>query len=200
VLPQNFRTALAGESRDFADSSSSTLLAFLFALLLVYLILAAQFESFIDPVIILVTVPLSIAGALGTLYLTKQSLNVFSQIGIVMLVGLVTKNGILVVEFANHHKRLGKDLTSAAYEAAIARFRPILMTNFATILGVLPIALSLGGAAGSRRSLGIAVAGGLTFSLLLTLYLVPAVYVLLSRRYRAEVDEAHPDPVATPAE
>ncbi len=200
VLPPSFRTALAGESRDFADSSSSTLLAFLFALLLVYLILAAQFESFIDPVIILVTVPLSIAGALGTLYLTEQSLNVFSQIGIVMLVGLVTKNGILVVEFANHHKRLGKDLVGAAHEAAVARFRPILMTNFATILGVLPIALSLGGAAGSRRSLGIAVAGGLTFSLLLTLYLVPAVYALLSRRHRAEVDEASPDPVATPAE
>jgi multidrug efflux pump len=200
VLPPGFQTALAGESRDFADSSSSTLYAFLFALLLVYLILAAQFESFVDPVIILVTVPLSIAGALGTLYLTKQSLNVFSQIGIVMLVGLVTKNGILVVEFANHHKKLGRDLIGSAYEAAVSRFRPILMTNLATVLGVLPIALSLGGAAGSRRSLGIAVAGGLTFSLLLTLYLVPAVYILLSRKHRAEAEEEHREPVATAAE
>ncbi|MBL9022520.1 MAG: efflux RND transporter permease subunit [Myxococcales bacterium] len=200
VLPSGFQTALAGESRDFADSSSSTTFAFLFALLLVYLVLAAQFESFIDPVIILVTVPLSIAGALGTLYLAQQSLNVFSQIGIVMLVGLVTKNGILVVEFANHHKKLGKDLTTAAYEAAVSRFRPILMTNFASILGVVPIALSLGGAAGSRRSLGIAVAGGLTFSLLLTLYVVPAVYVLLSRRHREEAAEPEHDAATAAAE
>jgi multidrug efflux pump len=199
VLPPSFQTALSGESRDFADSSASTMLAFLFALVLVYLILAAQFESFIDPVIILVTVPLSIAGALGSLWLAKQSLNVFSQIGIVMLVGLVTKNGILVVEFANHKKRDGADLVKAALDASVSRFRPILMTNLASVLGVLPIALSLGGAAGSRRSLGIAVAGGLTFSLLLTLFLVPAVYVLLSRKHRAIAEEPHADTIAAPA-
>jgi multidrug efflux pump len=199
VLPPSFQTALSGESRDFADSSSSTMLAFLFALVLVYLILAAQFESFIDPIIILVTVPLSIAGALGSLWLAKQSLNVFSQIGVVMLVGLVTKNGILVVEFANHKKRQGFSLVDAALEASVSRFRPILMTNLAAILGVLPIALSLGDAAGSRTSLGIAVAGGLTFSLVLTLFLVPAVYVLLSRRHRAEVVEETADADPSPA-
>jgi multidrug efflux pump len=199
VLPPSFQSALSGESRDFADSSASTMLAFLFALVLVYLILAAQFESFIDPVIILVTVPLSIAGALGSLWLAKQSLNVFSQIGIVMLVGLVTKNGILVVEFANHKKREGSDLMKAALDASVSRFRPILMTNLASVLGVLPIALSLGGAAGSRRSLGIAVAGGLTFSLLLTLFLVPAVYVLLSRKHRAVAEEPQHDTIAAPA-
>ncbi len=197
VLGPTIRTSLSGESRDFEDSSSSALLAFLLALVLVYLVLAAQFESFLDPVIILVTVPLSVAGALGALYFTKQSLNVFSQIGIVMLVGLVTKNGILVVEFANQRKEQGLDPVAAALDAAVARFRPILMTSLATVLGVLPIALSLGGAAGSRRSLGVAVAGGLTFSLALTLYIVPAIYGLLSRRLRAS--EAPPEGEAQPA-
>jgi multidrug efflux pump len=203
VLPPSFRTSLSGESRDFADSSSSTMLVFLFALLLVYLVLAAQFESFVDPVIILVTVPLSVAGALGSLWLFEQSLNVFSQIGIVMLVGLVTKNGILVVEFANQKKRQGLAVREAATEAAIARFRPILMTSLATVLGVLPIALSLGGAAGSRQSLGIGVVGGLCFSLILTLYLVPAVYALLSRKSRAPAgtsEDSGPRAVAEAAE
>ncbi len=190
VLPERFRTSLSGQSRDYADSSSSTLLAFLFALVLVYLVLAAQFESFLDPVIILVTVPLSICGALLSLRLFDQTLNVFSQIGIIMLVGLVTKNGILVVEFANQRKRAGRDPLTAAHEAAVARFRPILMTSLATVLGVLPIALSLGGAAGSRRSLGIAVAGGLTFSLVLTLVLVPAIYAILSRRVAPRTEDA----------
>jgi len=190
-VPEGMRTSLSGQSRDYADSSSSTLLAFLFALILVYLVLAAQFESFLDPVIILVTVPLSIAGALVSLKLTGQSLNVFSQIGIIMLVGLVTKNGILVVEFANHQKAAGLDPVAAAHEAAVGRFRPIVMTSLATTLGVLPIALSLGGAAGSRKSLGIAVAGGLTFALVLTLFLVPAVYAILSRKARPEEDAVH---------
>jgi multidrug efflux pump len=181
VLPEGFRTALAGQSRDFAESSSSLLFAFCLALVIIYLVLAAQFESFIDPFIIILTVPLSLAGAFLTLHLTGQTLNVFSQIGIIMLVGLVTKNGILIVEFANQRKEQGLGKVQAVLEAAVARLRPILMTSMATILGVLPIALSLGASAGSRQSLGIAVVGGLIFSGLLTLFVVPAVYAIFSR-------------------
>jgi multidrug efflux pump subunit AcrB len=182
VLPAGFSTALSGQSRDYAEASSSTSLAFGFAIVLVYLVLAALFESFRDPLVILMTVPLSLAGALASLDFTQQSLNVFSRIGIIMLVGLVTKNGILVVEFANHKRREGLSLVEACVDGAVERFRPVLMTSLATILGVLPIALSLGGAAGSRKSLGIAVVGGLVFSLVLTLFLVPAMHALVARR------------------
>jgi multidrug efflux pump len=181
VLPENFRTSLAGQSRDFAESSSSLLFAFLLALLIIYLVLAAQFESFRDPFIIILTVPLSLAGALLSLRLTGQTLNVFSQIGIIMLVGVVTKNGILIVEFANQRKAAGLPKLQAVLEASLARFRPILMTSLATIFGILPIALSLNAAGGSRQSLGIAVVGGLIFSGLLTLFVVPAVYAIWSR-------------------
>ncbi|GAA5131319.1 efflux RND transporter permease subunit [Luteolibacter yonseiensis] len=181
VLPENFRTSLAGQSRDFAESSSSLLFAFVLALLIIYLVLAAQFESFRDPFIIILTVPLSVAGALLSLHLTDQTLNVFSQIGIIMLIGIVTKNGILIVEFANQRKEAGLSKTEAALEAAISRFRPILMTSLATIFGILPIALSLGASGGSRQSLGIAVVGGLIFSGFLTLFVVPAVYAIFSR-------------------
>mgnify|MGYP002737608290 CR=1 FL=1 len=181
ILPENFRTSLAGQSRDFAESSSSLLFAFLLALLIIYLVLAAQFESFRDPFIIILTVPLSLAGALLSLYLTDQTLNVFSEIGIIMLIGIVTKNGILIVEFANQRKEAGLSKTQAALEAAVSRFRPILMTSLATIFGILPIALSLGASSGSRQSLGIAVVGGLLFSGLLTLFVVPAVYAIFSR-------------------
>lgn len=181
VLPENFRTSLAGQSRDFAESSSSLLFAFILALLIIYLVLAAQFESFRDPFIIILTVPLSVAGALLSLYVTDQTLNVFSQIGIIMLIGIVTKNGILIVEFANQRKEAGLSKTEAALEAAISRFRPILMTSLATIFGILPIALSLGASGGSRQSLGIAVVGGLIFSGFLTLFVVPAVYAIFSR-------------------
>jgi len=181
LLPPGIRTSLAGQSRDFADAASSLVFAFVLALVLIYLMLAAQFESFRDPVIILVTVPLSIAGALGTLALTGKTLNVFSEIGLIMLIGLVTKNGILIVEFANQRKHAGLGLLDAVVDAAVSRLRPILMTTLATILGILPIALSLGGAAGSRQSLGIAVVGGLLFSTLLTLYVVPAMYSYISR-------------------
>jgi multidrug efflux pump len=181
VLPEDFRTSLSGQSRDFAESSSALLFAFLLALLIIYLVLAAQFESFRDPFIIILTVPLSVAGALLSLWLTGQTLNVFSQIGIIMLIGIVTKNGILIVEFANQRKAAGRPRHDAVLEAACARFRPILMTSFATIFGILPIALSLGSSGGSRQSLGIAVVGGLLFSGLLTLFVVPAVYAICSR-------------------
>ena len=185
VLPQTVSTDLAGQSRDFRDSARSLLFAFVFALVLIYLVLAAQFESFVDPVIILLTVPLSVAGAVLSLWITGSSLNVFSQIGIIMLIGLVTKNGILIVEFANQRKRAGLDVVPAVVEAAVARLRPILMTSLATILGALPIALSLGSAAGSRQSMGITVVGGLLVSGFLSLYVVPAVYAFLSRPLRA---------------
>ncbi|MEK7950722.1 efflux RND transporter permease subunit [Luteolibacter soli] len=182
VLPDGFRTSLAGQSRDFSESASSLLFAFCLALLIIYLVLAAQFESFIDPFIIILTVPLSMAGAFLTLHFTGQTLNVFSQIGIIMLVGIVTKNGILIVEFANQRKEQGLGKLEAVLDASVARLRPILMTSLATILGVLPIALSLGASAGSRQSLGIAVVGGLIFSGVLTLFVVPAVYAVFSRQ------------------
>jgi len=189
LLPENFSTSLSGQSRDFADSSSSLLFAFLMALVLIYLVLAAQFESFIDPLIILFTVPLSVAGALLSLWVFGMTLNVFSQIGIIMLVGLVTKNGILIVEFANHRKEDGLPKIEAVIDAAVARFRPILMTSLSTILGILPIALSIGGSTGSRQSLGIAVVGGLIFSGFLTLFIVPAVYCFLSSAKRRSSEE-----------
>jgi multidrug efflux pump len=193
-LPKGMQTDLAGQSRDFADSASSLLFAFVLALVLIYLVLAAQFESFRDPMIILLTVPMSVAGALGSLWWTGQTLNVFSQIGIIMLIGLVTKNGILIVEFANQKKEHGLSPLEAAQEAAVSRFRPILMTSLSTILGIMPIALQLGGSAGSRQSLGIAVVGGLLFSGFLTLYMVPAIYAALSARtaHAAPLPEAAP--------
>jgi len=196
VLPPTFKTDLAGQSREFADSSSSLLFAFGLAIVLIYLILAAQFESFVDPLIILFTVPMSIAGALGTLYFFGQTLNIFSQIGIIMLIGLVTKNGILIVEFANQRKEAGVRRTDAVIEAAGARFRPILMTSMATVLGILPIALSLGTAAGSRQSLGIAVVGGMVISGFLTLYVVPAIYTYLSRNLQKQTREPALVPVS----
>jgi multidrug efflux pump len=180
VLSENFSTALAGQSRDFADSSSSLLYAFAFAIVLIYLVLAGQFESFIDPFIILFTVPLAVTGALISLWYFDQSINIFSQIGIIMLVGLITKNGILIVEFANQQKDLGLKKVDAVIEAATQRLRPILMTSLAAMLGILPIALSLGEASGSRQSLGIAVVGGLLFSGFLTLYVIPAIYSYFS--------------------
>jgi multidrug efflux pump len=191
VLPPTFNHALSGQSREFADSSSSLSFAFGLALLIVYLVLAAQFESFIDPLIILLSVPLALGGAVIALQLTGSSLNIFSQIGLIMLVGLVTKNGILIVEFANQRRDAGAGRLAAAREAARDRFRPILMTSAATILGVLPIALSLGAASASRQSLGVAVVGGLLGSTFLSLYLVPALYSFLSPTRRAARGELH---------
>ena len=189
TLPPTVSTDLAGQSRDFRDSAQSLVFAFGFALILIYLVLAAQFESFVDPAIILLTVPLSVAGAVLSLWLTSSTLNVFSQIGIIMLIGLVTKNGILIVEFANQRKRAGLSKIDAVHAAAVARLRPILMTSLAMILGALPIALQLGSAAGSRKSMGVAVVGGLLFSGFLSLYVVPAAYAYLSRPVKQETAE-----------
>ena len=175
-------TTLAGSSRDFQESSSNTMFSFILALVLVYLILSAQFESFIDPFIIMLTVPLAIAGAVMSLWFFDQTLNIFSQIGIIMLVGLVTKNGILIVEFANQLREDGISKSEAVLQAAALRFRPILMTTLATCFGALPIALALGSAGESRRSMGIVVIGGLLLSLVLTLYVIPAMYIYLSKK------------------
>ncbi|MCB0577471.1 MAG: efflux RND transporter permease subunit, partial [Saprospiraceae bacterium] len=189
LLDDTFETDLSGASRDFSESSGNTAFAFFLALGLIYLILAAQFESFRDPFIIMITVPLAIAGAYLTLALTNNTVNIFSQIGMIMLIGLVTKNGILIVEFANQKMRSGRGLTKrqAVVEAAQARLRPILMTTLATSLGALPIALALGAAATSRIPLGAVVVGGLMFSLVLTLFVIPAMYIFLSGKKRSNV-------------
>jgi multidrug efflux pump len=182
ILDESFTTNLSGTSRDFAESSSNTQNAFLLALVLIFLILAAQFESFVDPFIIMITVPLALAGAVLSLYFFNQSLNIFSQIGIIMLIGLVTKNGILIVEFANKKRESGIEKISAVLEASVARLRPILMTTLATALGALPIALALGSAGKSRIPLGVVIIGGLMFALILTLFVVPALYSYISRK------------------
>jgi multidrug efflux pump len=186
VLDPTFQTALSGPSRDFQESSSNTSFALILALVLIYLILAAQFESFRDPFVIMITVPLAMAGALGTLWLFGQTLNIFSQIGMIMLIGLVTKNGILIVEFANQLRDSGQQKIGAAQEAAVARLRPILMTTLATVLGALPIALALGAGSQSRIPLGIVIVGGLLFSLVLTLYVIPAMYSYLAAKKKPE--------------
>lgn len=186
LLDETFTTSLSGPSRDFAESSSNTTFAFGLALLLIYLVLSAQFESFIDPLTIMITVPLALAGALISLYLTGQTINIFSQIGMIMLVGLVTKNGILIVEFANQKRDQGESKLNATIEASTQRLRPILMTSLATALGALPIALSLGAAATSRIPLGVVIVGGVMISLLLTLFIIPAMYTFLSRNRKSE--------------
>ncbi len=184
TLSDQFSTSLAGTSREFAESSGSLLYAFLFALVLIYLVLAAQFESYRDPLIIMFTVPLAMAGAVLSLFIFGQTLNIFSQIGIIVLIGIVTKNGILIVEFANQRKATGLTLREAVVDAATQRLRPILMTSLATVLGALPIALALGAAARSRVPMGITIIGGLLFSLILTLYVIPAVYTFISKETR----------------
>jgi multidrug efflux pump len=194
LLDETFSTALSGSSRDYAESGSNTSFAFILALILIFLILAAQFESFIDPLIIMFTVPLAIAGALLSLQIFGQTLNIFSQIGMIMLIGLVTKNGILIVEFANKKQLTGLKKIPAVVDAAVARFRPILMTSLAMSLGALPLALSLGDASTSRIPLGIVVVGGIMFSLILTLFVIPAMYSFLSTKKKKnaleQMDEA----------
>ncbi|WP_293914801.1 MULTISPECIES: efflux RND transporter permease subunit [unclassified Sphingobacterium] len=190
VLDETFTTDLSGESRDFVESSSNTMFAFGLALLLIYLILAAQFESFLDPFIIILTVPMAVAGALISLWLFGQTWNIFSQIGTIMLIGLVTKNGILIVEFANQLREEGMPKFEAIMHSAESRLRPILMTSLAIALGALPIAMSLGAAATSRIGMGVVIVGGTIFSLILTLFVIPAIYYMWSRakKHRPEFD------------
>ncbi len=182
VLDESFATTLAGESRDFAESATSLLFVFVLALVLVYLVLAAQFESFRDPFIIMFTVPLALAGALLSLWYFNQTLNIFSQIGMIMLIGLVTKNGILIVEFANQRKAAGASVTDSIIDGATARFRPVLMTSLSTVLGILPIALGFGAGAESRIPMGVAVIGGMVIGTFLTLFVVPAMCSFLTTR------------------
>jgi multidrug efflux pump len=181
VLDETFSTALTGASKDFKESSGGLYFAFILALILIYLALSAQFESFIDPLIIMFTVPLALVGALISLWLGDHTINIFSQIGIIVLVGIVTKNGILIVEFANQQREKGLNTVNAVIEASTLRLRPILMTSMATILGVLPIALALGDASTSRVSMGVAIIGGLIFSLFLTLFVIPAIYTYFKK-------------------
>lgn len=179
VLDESFTTDVAGLSKEYRESSNSLIFAFIFALVLIYLVLSAQFESFLDPLTIMFTVPLALFGALASLWIFDFTLNIFSQIGIIMLIGLVTKNGILIVEFANQRKAQGMPVDEAIIGAAIARFRPILMTSLSTILGILPIALALGAGSEGRVPMGVAVIGGLAFATILTLFIIPAIYTFL---------------------
>lgn len=187
VLDESYQTALAGVSKDFRESSSGLYFAFLLALALIYLALAAQFESFLDPLIIMITVPLALVGALWALNIFDHTLNIFSEIGIIVLVGIVTKNGILIVEFANQKMEEGMDAFEAAIFAATQRMRPILMTSIATVLGVLPIAVAFGAAATSRIPMGVSIIGGLLFSLVLTLFVIPAIYTFFNRKHKKEL-------------
>ena len=180
VLNEDFKTTLSGSSKDFVESSSSLLFAFVFALIFIYLVLSAQFESFRDPLIIMLTVPLALVGALLSLWYFGQTMNIFSQIGIIMLIGLVSKNGILIVEFANQRKADGLSMHEAILDSAVARFRPILMTSLSTVLGTLPMALATGSGSESRIAMGIAVVGGMVCATGLTLYVIPAIYTYLS--------------------
>ena len=190
VLDETFRTALSGDSKDFRESSSSLMFAFILALVLIYLILAAQFESFKDPFIIMLTVPLAIAGALIFMYFGNITMNIFSQIGIIMLIGLVAKNGILIVEFANQKQEHGEDKMQAIRDAALQRLRPILMTSAATILGLIPLTFASGEGANQRIAMGTAVVGGMLVSTFLTMYVVPAIYSYIStERHKEEEKE-----------
>ena len=191
-LPRGMKRELGGQSREFRESSGKLYFTFGFAIVFIYLVLAAQFESFVHPFTILLSVPLAVVGALASLFLFRQSLNIYSQIGLIMLVGLVTKNAILIVEFSNQLRARGIPLQDAVVQAAKIRLRPILMTSFTTIFGTLPLAIGLGAGAESRRPLGIAVDGGLLFSTFLTLVVVPLVYVLLARLTQPQVEAAAP--------
>jgi len=201
ILDDSFQTSLTGASRDYEESSGNTYFAFFLAIGLIFLVLSAQFESFIDPLTIMITVPLALAGALLSLWIFNQTLNIFSQIGMIMLIGLVTKNGILIVEFANQKQLQGEKKLPAVIDASVLRLRPILMTSLAMSLGALPLALSLGDASTSRMPLGIVIVGGILFSLLLTLFVVPATYSYLSTKKQKsaldDLSDEHPMPEQT---
>jgi multidrug efflux pump len=195
VLPVTAKVEYAGESREFRSARSSLYLIFLLALAFIYLVLAAQFESFTDPFIIMLTVPLSITGALLALWWSGGTLNIYSQVGLVTLIGLITKHGILIVEFANQLRSKGMALRDAVIEAAALRLRPILMTTGAMVLGAVPLALSTGAGAESRQDIGWVIVGGLLVGTLFTLFVIPVVYTYLSRRVFIEADdELTPDP------
>jgi multidrug efflux pump len=189
VLPPSIRTELAGESREFTESSGGLYWLFIVALVFIFLVLSAQFESFIHPLTILLSVPLAVFGALLSLFVFRMSLNIYSQIGLIMLIGLVTKNAILIVEYSNQRRARGESLEEAVVNASRIRLRPILMTTLTTILGVMPIALGLGAGAESRKPLGVAVVGGLLFSMIFTLIVVPVVYTMLARFAPARAKE-----------
>ncbi|HBC37419.1 MAG TPA: acriflavin resistance protein, partial [Porphyromonadaceae bacterium] len=189
VLDETFRTALEGESRNFRESSSSLLFAFGLAIILIFLVLAAQFESFKDPFVIMLTVPLAVFGALLFMWLFGVTMNIYSQIGIIMLIGLVAKNGILIVEFSNQRQAAGMNKYDAVMGASIQRLRPILMTSISTILGLLPLAMATGEGANGRIAMGIAVVGGMLISTLLTLFVVPAMYMYLSTSRKSKTKE-----------
>jgi multidrug efflux pump len=201
VLPRGSTTALAGESRELEESGTALYFAFGLALVVVFMVLASQFESLIHPFTVLLSVPLAVTGALLTLLIAGSTINLYSQIGMILLIGLVTKNSILLVEYTNQLKERGMETLEAALEAGRIRLRPILMTSVATVMGALPIALGLGAGAQSRRPLGYAIVGGLVFSTLLTLFVVPAVYVIfdgLVERFRRRAEA--PRPSYAPAE
>ena len=191
VLDDNFKTTLSGSSKDFVESSSSLMFAFVLALIFIYLVLSAQFESFRDPLIIMFTVPLALIGAMVALWYFDQTMNIFSQIGVIMLIGLVSKNGILIVEFANQRKATGEPMLEAVKNAAVARFRPILMTSLSTVLGILPMALATGAGAESRVAMGIAVVGGMVCATFLSLFVIPAIYSYLSTDKVKIIEEEH---------
>jgi multidrug efflux pump len=191
VLPAGSTVDLAGESREFSESGGALYFAFALALVFVFMVLAAQYESLLHPFTVLLAVPLAVTGALAGLWITRSTLNVYSQIGMILLIGLVSKNSILLVTYANQLRQEGHDAVSSMREAGRIRLRPILMTSVATIFGAMPIALGLGAGAGSRRPLGYSIIGGLLLSTILTLFLVPTVFVLFERLRRAPATAAH---------
>jgi multidrug efflux pump len=201
TLPGTAQIEYAGESREFRDASASMYITFLLALAFIYLVLAAQFESFTDPFIIMLTVPLSVTGALLALWWTGGTLNIYSQVGLVTLIGLITKHGILIVEFANQLRVRGQPMREAVIESATLRLRPILMTTGAMVLGAVPLALATGAGAESRQDIGWVIVGGLLVGTLFTLFVIPVVYTYLTKRVFIEADEeAVPDTIPAPAE